>query len=184
VRIRLVSIAVCALALLVAGTAAAAPSTTIRWKNGRVTQIGALKTTGTPTIARATAAFGAPAKIRLDGKVLCIVDWTALGLRGNFVNLGGPVPGETTCSPDVGKLQSAEVRGAGLQTPAGLRVGATVARLQKLHPSARRHGSTWWLATAPNVFGGDGSGRFPIVRANVKAGKVSALVLWIGAAGE
>lgn len=182
-RVRLVLLAACA-ALLLAETAAAAPSTTIRWSNGRVTQIGALKTTGSPTIGRATDAFGEATRKRLDGKVLCVVDWAPLGLRGNFVNLGGPRPDATTCSPDVGKLQTAEIRGSGFQTPPGLRVGAPLARLKKLHPGARQRGATWWLATAPNVLGGDGSGRFPIVRANVKGGKVTAFVLWIGAAGE
>lgn len=173
----------CALVLL-AVNATAATAATIRWKDGEVTQIGDLGLSRTPTIQRVSAAFGAPASRRLESRELCVVDWTApLGLRGNFVNLGARRPGQTTCSPTVGKLQSAEVRGRALQTQNGLRVGDTLARLRRLHPAARRHGSQWWLATAPNPFGRPGA-RMSIVRANVKDGRVSALVLWIGAAGE
>lgn len=116
--------------------------------------------------------------------MLCIVGWRGLRLRGNFVNLGGPMPGMTTCSTSVGKLQTAEIRGRAFQTPAGLRVGDALARLRRLHPAARRHGATWWLATAPNLLGANPRDRIPIVRANVRDAKVSALVLWIGAAGE
>jgi hypothetical protein len=181
--IRLAVIVACA-ALLLTQPAGAATSTTIRWKNGRITQIGALKTWVTPTLERATAAFGAPTKMRFSTNSACRVDWTPLGLRGIFANFGGPQPGTTTCSTTVGKLRTAQIRGARLRTQAGLRVGDTLARLRELHPAAQRHGATWWLATAPIIYGELGSGRFPIVRANVRAGKVSALVLWISPGGE
>jgi hypothetical protein len=38
--------------------------------------------------------------------------------------------------------------------------------------------------TAPDRFGGRPGARIPIVRANVKDGKISGLVPWTGAAGE
>lgn len=180
---RLTSIVTCAVVLFTVNATAATAATTVRWKDGKITHIGDLGLSRAPTIGRATAAFGAPTKKRLDGKVLCVVDWAPLALRGRFVNLGGPRPGQTTCSSTVGKLQTAEIRGPALQTQDGLRVGDTLARLRKLHPAARRHGKSWWLATAPNPFGDPGA-RMSIVRANVKDGKVSVLVLWIGAAGE
>ena len=176
-------IGACAALLFAAAASAAAAATTIRWKNGAVTHIGDLSLSRTPTIARAGAALGAPTKTRLTSTETCVVDWTPLALRGNFVNLGGSRPGQTTCSPTLGKLQSAEIRGPALQTQNGLRVGDTLARLRKLHPAARRRGGSWWLATAPNVFGTPGT-RISIVRANIRDGKVSAFVLWIGAAGE
>ena len=94
------------------------------------------------------------------------------------------MPGTTTCTTSVGRLQTAEIRGRAFQTQGGLRVGDMVARLRRLHPAARRHGTTWWLATAPNVSGADPGDRFAIVRANVRDGRVAAFVLWIGAAGE
>ena len=181
---RILPFAACAALLLSLAAAAPGTPTTIRWANGKITRIGALDLSRTPTIKRATDAFGQPTSKRLSGKVLCVVDWRGLRLRGNFVNLGGPMPGRTTCSTSVGKLQTAEIRGRALQTQAGLRVGDSLARLRRLHPGARRHGTTWWLATAPNVFGANPRDRIPIVRANVRAAKVSALVLWIGAAGE
>ncbi len=180
---RLALIVTCAVVLFAAGATAAAAATTIRWKDGKLTRIGDLDLSRTPTIMRATAAFGAPTTKRRDGRALCVVDWSALSLRGHFVNLGRTPAGQTTCSATVGKLQTAELRGRALATQNGLRVGDTLARLRRLHPAARRHGSTWWLATAPNPFGSAGA-RMSIVRANVKDGKVSALVLWIGAAGE
>jgi hypothetical protein len=180
----MVSLGVCA-ALLWAGSASALSLavSTIRWKDGSITRIGELDLSRTPTIKRVSDVFGPPTSRRLDGKLLCVVNWAPLKLRGNFVNLGRSRAGQTTCSTNVGKLQTAEIRGTSFRTQNGLRVGDSVARLRKLHPAARRHGDTWWLATARNVIGG-GSGRFPIVRANVRAGKVSVLVLWIGAAGD
>lgn len=172
-------------ALLVAATAALAAATprTIGWANGKVTHIGTMRTNGSPTLTRAIRAFGPPSRKRLGGRELCIVDWNALGLRANFVNLGGVRPDQTTCTAGVGKLQTATIRGTGFRTPRGLSVGDSTARLRQLHPGARLRERSWWLATAPNPFGESGD-RMAIVRANTKAGKVSNFVLWIGAAGE
>lgn len=183
---RLLALFGACVALLVAAPAGALSLTTakIRWKNGSVTRIGSLDLSRTPTIKRVSDVFGRPTSKRLANKVLCVVDWRTLGVRGNFVNLGAPRRGRTTCSTTVGKLQTAEIRGRRWRTQNGLAVGDSVARLRKLHPDARRHGTTWWLATKASQLGGDGSGRIPIVRANVKDGKVTVFVLWIGAAGE
>jgi hypothetical protein len=182
---RLALFGACA-ALLVAAPGGALALTTakIRWRNGSVTRIGALDLARTPTIKRVSDAFGRPTRKRLENKVLCVVDWRGLGVRANFVNLGAPRRGQTTCATTVGRLQTAEIRGARWRTQNGLAVGDSVARLRRLHPGARRHGTTWWLATKASMLGGDGSGRIPIVRANVKDGKVTVFVLWIGAAGE
>ena len=176
---------VAATALLLAATAALAATTsrTIRWSNGKVTHIGAMRTNGSPTLTRAIRAFGSPSRRRLSGRNVCIVDWNALGLRANFVNLGLTPRGKTTCSAGVGKLQSATIRGTGFRTQRDLRVGDSTARLRELHPGARLRERSWWLATAPNPFGEAGD-RMAIVRANTKAGNVSNFVLWIGAAGE
>ena len=172
------------LGLAVAEAAAAATTHTIRWSNGQVTRIGALNTTGSPTIARAVRVFGAPSRRRLESRLVCVVDWRPIGLRASFVSLGGATPGRTTCSDTVGKLQTATIRGASFRTQRGLRVADSVARLRRLHPGARLRGGSWWLATAPNVLGGDPGERIAIVRANVRSGKVTSFVLWIGAAGE
>jgi hypothetical protein len=179
-------LAATATALLVLTTAIASAATTprtIRWTNGKVTSIGAMKTNGSPTLTRAIRAFGTPSRKRLDGRLVCVVDWNALGLRTTFVNLGGSRPGQTTCTAGVGKLQTMTIRGTGFQTQRGLKVGDSTARLRELHPGARRRDRSWWLATAPNPFG-DAGDRMAIVRANTRGGAVSNFVLWIGAAGE
>ena len=173
-------------ALTISAAAAAAPVAppqTIRWSDGRVTHIGAMKTNGSPTLTRAIRAFGTPSRRRLSGREVCIVDWNALGLRANFVNLGRTPPGKTTCSPGVGKLQTATIRGSSFQTQRGLKVGDSTARLRKLHPGARLRERSWWLASAPNPFG-DAGERMAIVRANTQGAKVVNFVLRIGAAGE
>jgi hypothetical protein len=171
-------------ALLVVSTAvAAAPRHTIRWANGKVTSIGALKTSGSPTLTRAIRAFGTPSRTRLSGREVCVVDWNALRLRANFVNLGATPAGRTTCTAGVGKLQTATIRGTSFRTQRGLKVGDSIARLRELHPGARLRERSWWLASAPNRFG-DAGERIAIVRANTRAGKVVNFVLWIGAAGE
>lgn len=182
---RLAVIVALAALVLVAATAAGAatPPHTIRWANGKVTSIGAMKTSGSPTLTRAIRTFGAPSHKRLNGREVCIVDWAGIGLRANFVNLGLARPGQTTCTAGVGKLQTATIRGTGFRTQRGLKVGDSTARLRQLHPGARLRQGSWWLATAPNPFGEPGD-RMAIVRANTKGGKVANFVVWIGAAGE
>jgi len=182
---RRIAVFVAATALLLAATAALAAGSprTIRWSDGQVTHIGAMKTNGAPTLTRAIRAFGTPSRRRPSGREVCIVDWNALGLRAHFVNLGLTPRGKTTCSAGVGKLQTATLRGTGFRTQRGLRVGDSTARLRELHPGARLRDRSWWLATAPDPFGERGE-RMAIVRANTNAGRVSRLVLWIGAAGD
>ena len=180
---RLVVAAIAALLLAATAALAAAAPRTIRWANGNVTHIGAMKTSGAPTLTRAIRAFGAPSRKRLSGREVCVVDWNALGLRANFVNLGLTPRGKTTCSAGVGKLQTVTIRGTGFRTQRGLRVGDSTARLRELHRGARLRERSWWLATAPNPFGEPGD-RMAIVRANTRAGEVANFVLWIGSAGE
>jgi len=185
-------LACCALTLPSASASAATGGTsvrTIRWAAGQVTQIGSLRTsssrTRAPTLSRAIAAFGRMYSRKLTSKISCEVNWAGLGLRATFVNLGGAPPGTTTCTPRVGKLQFATVRGRGFQTQRGLRVGDSTARLKQLHSGARFRQGSWWLATAPAVFGDVEPGqRVPIVRAITQGGKVARFVLQIGAAGE
>ena len=180
---RLAAIAIVAALLITSIALAAATPRTIRWANGQVTSIGAMKTNGTPTLTRAIRAFGNPSRKRLVGREVCVVDWNALGLRAHFVNLGVSRPGQTTCTAGVGKLQTATIRGTGFRTQRGLKVGDSTARLRELHPGARLRDRSWWLATASNPFGEPGD-RMAIVRANTKGGAVSSFVLWIGAAGD
>jgi len=191
-RLAILTAAGCALSLQGASTAGAAsdPTTrTISWASGQVTHIGSLRTTSSrtrsPTLSRAIAAFGRTSSRRLTSFNSCEVSWTRLGLRGTFANFGGTLPGQTTCTPSVGKLQVATIRGRGFRTQRGLRVGDSTARLKQLHSGARFRERSWWLATAPAVFGDVEPGqRVPIVRAITQGAKVVRFVLQIGAAGE
>ena len=179
-----------------AGAAAGAASSdattakTIRWAAGQVTHIGSLRTSSSrtrpPTLGRAIAAFGRPTSTRRTSQITCVVSWSKLGLRATFANLGGiPPGGQTICSPAVGLLATATIRGRAFQTPRGLRVGDATARLKALHSGARFRQGSWWLATAPAVFGDVEPGeRFPIVRAFTQASRVTIIALHIGAAGE
>jgi len=171
------------LAVLSAAPASAA-TRTIRWNTKAITHIGSLRTTGGPTIARATQAFGRPSSTRLQQKVLCVVDWTKIGLRVHFVYLGLPAPGKTTCTPSVGLVQSVTIRGSSFRTERGLRIGDTTARLRSLYPGARFKQGSWWLASRPAVIGGAPGQLEPYVRANVTGGKVTRLLLFVGAAGD
>ena len=191
-RLGLAAIACCALSAPGAPASASADGSsarTIRWAGGQVTHVGSLRTTSSrtrsPTLARAIAAFGRPSSRKLRSTESCEVNWGALGLRATFVNLGLAPPGTTTCTPSVGKLQVATIRGRGFRTQRGLHVGDSTARLKALHSGARFRQGSWWLATAPAVMGDVEPGeRFPIVRAITQGGKVARFALHIGAAGE
>jgi len=191
-RIALAAIACCALSAPAAPASAASadsPPRTIRWSAGQVTHIGSLRTsssrTRAPTLARAIAAFGRPSSRRVTSTISCEVNWTRLGLRATFGNLGGARPGTTICSPSVGRLGAATIRGRGFRTERGLRVGDSTARLRALHSGARFRLGSWWLATAPVVFGGiEDDERLPIVRAITRDGKVARFALHVPAAGE
>ena len=188
----LVAVCCCALALPTAPSAGPGtdPTTrTIRWAGGQVTKIGSLRTSSSrtyaPTLSRATATFGRTSSRRLTSANSCEVSWARLGLRGTFANFGGTLPGQTTCTPSIGKLQTATIRGRGFRTQRGLRVGDTTARLKQLHSGASFREHSWWLATAPAVFGDVEPGqRIPIIRAITQGGKVARFVLRVGAAGE
>jgi hypothetical protein len=162
---------------------------TIRWEDGQVTRIGSFNTTSSrfrqPTLARAIAAFGRPSSRRRSTGNVCIVNWGKLGIRAQFANLGGIRPGQTVCTPSVGLLDRVTVRGRGFQTQKGLRVGDSTERLQTLHPGATYQDGTWWLATAPAVFGDvQPDERSGVVRAFTRNSHVTLFALSIGAAGE
>ncbi len=162
---------------------------TIRWAGEQVTHVGSLRTSSSrtrpPTLARAIAAFGRPSSRRITSTISCEVNWARLGLRATFGNLGGARPGTTICTPSVGLLGAATIRGRGFRTQRGLRVGDSTARLKSLHSGARFRLGSWWLATTPVVLGDiEADERFPIVRAIAQGGKVARFALHIGAAGE
>jgi hypothetical protein len=166
--------------LLPVGTAGAATST-IRTSKDAVTRIGAFQAADDATVGAAIRAFGTPSSSKFEGEG-CQVDWRRLKLRIYFANFGVVAPGETTCSPSVGKAQSFTVRGRSFRTWKGLRPGDRSAAVRERHPSARFRRGSWWLRTAKSRFGSES--RYPVVEALVSGGRVRVLRGWIGAAGE
>jgi hypothetical protein len=161
-----------------ASPAVAAERYTIRVSGSSISSIGDLR--GRFTLGAAIRQFGRPASLTPTG-FSCRLEWRRLRLRAEFVDLGASRP----CDPAFGALQTATVRGSRFGTQRGLRVGDSTARLRRLHPGAVFTDGAWWLHTAPCVFGDCEEGeRVPIVRAIVSGGRVRALGLFVGAAGE
>jgi hypothetical protein len=146
---------------------------------GRVLAIGDFKPSRDPTYGAAAAVFGEPAseRQRFRGNT-CTVNWPGPGLRIVFANFGIG----SACDLDLGRSQRARAYGAQWRTKLGLKVGATLRRLRNLYPHARRHRRSWWLATAVSVIGQ--GGRYPVLAATVRGGRVRSFTLWIGAAGD
>jgi hypothetical protein len=161
---------------------AASDSFTIRASDGYVTAIGAFKIRRDATIAAAQRVFGTPSSTKLTRGSSCKVEWRSVQLRIWFDNYGGHGPGQTTCSPSVGMAQSFTAQGRRFRTWRGLRVRARSDTIPDRHPSAEFRQGSWWLRTAVSPFGDQGE--YPVVRAIVSNGRVSALAGWIGAAGE
>jgi hypothetical protein len=162
--------------------AEAAPSYTIQTSRGAVARIGGFRPNRDPTIRAAVRRFGRPSARRLTSDNSCRVDWRQLKLRIEFANFGAHGPGQTTCSPSVGKAQSFVARGPRFRTWEGLRPGADSRTVAELHPSADFREGSWWLRTAVSPFGDESE--YGVVRALVSRGRVSGLAGWIGAAGE
>jgi hypothetical protein len=157
-------------------------SYTIRTSGGAVARIGPFRPRRDPTIAAAIRAFGRPASTKLTSNNSCRVDWGRLRLRITFANFGGHGPGQTTCSSSVGRAQAFTVRGSRFRTWEGLRVGDPSADVAARHHSAEFRDGAWWLRTAVSPFGDESE--YAVVSAVVSAGRVRALVGWVGAAGE
>lgn len=104
--------------------------------------------------------------------------WKAKKIVAEFGNLGGA----SACQPSEGLVNTMTVRSPGLRTQNGLRVGQRSSRIAELHPSAVLHNDGWWLYEAFSPIG-DG-GYYPLLKAIVSNGRVSALKATIGAAGE
>jgi hypothetical protein len=171
----------CLLLVVVAPAAAQAAPLTIRTDEHAVTRIGSFRPASDASIAAARRAFGPPSSRRFEGEG-CRVDWDRLKLRIFFANFGALPPGGDVCDARVGKAQLFRVRSGRFRTWRGLRVGRRSAVIPDLHPAARFRGGTWWLRTGINRAGAPEE--FPILRALVAGGRVTAFSGWIGAAGD
>jgi hypothetical protein len=155
---------------------------TIRTDDGAITRIGAFRTFGRDggTPARATAVFGRPSSIDPigDGSDACRVRWRRLRLNATFANFGI----ESACSPQGGRLQAATIRSAQFRTTRGVRVGSDSSTIPTKHRSARFMEGAWWIASITPPFGDEEE--IATVSAIVGNGRVRALKLWVGAAGD
>jgi hypothetical protein len=171
-----------AVVVVATAPARAQSSFVIRTSDGSVARIGALRLRRSPTLAAAIRVFGAPSSRWLTSNDSRRVDGRRIRLRIDFANFGGHGPGQTTCSPSVGRTQSFMTRGSRFRTSAGLRVGARTETITELYPGAEFMSDSWWLVTAVSPFGDESE--YAVVRALVSRGRVRALAGWIGAAGE
>jgi hypothetical protein len=111
------------------------------------------------------------------------VEWRSLGLRADFITYGGLSDGGDACSEPGGvQLDTLWITGHSWRTVLGLRVGSTVATLQRLYPSALPHGNSFWLITGKNVIGS--ASLYPIFAATISHGRVASLVFRIDAEGD
>jgi hypothetical protein len=165
---------VAAATLAFAAGQAAAKTYRITVERGFVVRMGPLKVKSHPYLRDARAAFGRPASVR-PGRGVCTVRWSALKVTAKFTSFGGIAD---FCGQ--GLFQTAVLRSSVWQTWAGLRVGMPSTRVRELHHNAKFTGGKWVLATE-SVFG---AGPSPTVSALVSSGRVTALSLWVGQAGD
>lgn len=157
-------------------------SYTIQTSKGFITSIGSLRMSGADggTLARAIVVFGRPSQIRpiADGSDGCTIRWKRLGLNATFANFGI----ESACAPRGGRFQAATIRSTRFRTSRGVRVGSRSSTIRDKHRLARFVSGSWWIASATSPFGDERE--IATVRALVRAGRVWALKLWVGAAGD
>ena len=170
---RVLAAALGALALVPA--VAPARTLTIRIDSrGFVSRLGPLHPLRHPFLRDARAAFGTPTMVRAS-RGECRARWAPLRLKALFTSFGGI---SDFCRD--GRFQTAVVRSRVWRTWKGLRVGMRSSRIPELHPSARFERGKWVLATQ-SLFGAEPA---PTVTAHVRGGRVRALSLFIGAAGD
>ena len=163
--------------LAFAAAAPAAEATSYRItvdRQGFVNRLGPLRTHSHPHPGDARAAFGRPSSQRA-GRGVCRVKWSRLRLSTLYTSFAAI----TDFCRD-GFLQTAVVRSRIWRTWKGLRVGMRSSRVRALHRDARFERGKWVLATQ-SVFGSEPA---PTVSALVHGGKVTALSLFVGAAGD
>jgi hypothetical protein len=173
---RVVTVLLCLVALAVAAApAAAAKSYTVRVDSrGFVTRLGPLRPQTHPFPRDAKAAFGRPSSQRA-GRGTCGIRWSGLKLSTLFTSFAAI---GDFCRD--GRLQTAVLRSKVWRTWRGLRVGMRSSRVRGLHNNARFERGKWVLASQ-TVFGSEPS---PTVSALVRDGRVTALSLFVGAAGD
>jgi hypothetical protein len=145
---------------------------------GVVRAIGDFRPARNPRLGAAIRAYGQPTR-RSGGGEICRVRWADLGVRITFQNFGG----QDSCRPSGGRAQKAVVDGdTRWRTAKGLRIGNTVARLERLYPNARPTSRGFRLVEGILPFGTPV--RYAVLGARVAGGRVRAFTLFVGAAGD
>ncbi len=126
-------------------------------------------------IADARLRFGAPSTSRREPPYACVRSWKRIGLTVAFLDLSGG----NACRTGVVVRATITSRGA-WRTGAGLRVGDSVARIERLYPRASYHRDLgpwtgYWLVTRRTCELG-GRQPYPGLLARVRNGRVAALV--------
>lgn len=155
---------------------------TIVTRDYYVSRIGTFRPQKNPLLSAARRSFGRPTQVQLKGRT-CRVSWRSMRLRIDFENFGGTLPGETACTPSVGRAQSFVARGTRFRTTEGLRVKQPTSEILERHPSAVFAGGFWAIVSAQFPFGSSEE-ESPVLTALPRDGRVSALTGYIGGAGE
>jgi len=146
----------------------------IETSGGFVVRLGQLDVKRHPYLSDAVRAFGQPTEVkRVRGA--CKVRWSRLGLKATFTSFGAI---SDFCAQ--GFFQTAVIRSPSWRTWAGLRVGMRSSRVPALHRRARFAAGKWVLASQ-TVYGSEPGAT---VSALVAGGRVRALSLWVGGAGD
>lgn len=148
-----------------------------------VNKIGRFYPSVSPRLSAAIRAFGRPSRRKLLRSGACRVDWRALKLTIWFENYGGTPPGSSTCTPRWGKAQTFKARGGRFATTEGLRIGDRSAEIADYFPDAVYESGVWNLVRVELPFGPDDE-LTPILRAQVRGGRVRSFSGYIGGAGE
>jgi hypothetical protein len=143
-------------------------------ESARVVALGPVSTKATATSDDVRRAFGMPTSIKTFQNS-CRIGWSSVGLSAVFASFGAE---RDTCGK--GALQTAVVRSRVWRTWAGLSPGMRSSRVKQLHHDATFRRGKWVLASA-DLYGIDD---VPTVSAMVSGGRVRALSLYIGGAGE
>jgi hypothetical protein len=136
------------------------------------------------SLAEAIRAYGRPdvCSARAPSSVTAL--WRGIGLTASFYTLSTLPPGRTGCTYPQGiYLGRATLRGPRWRTSQGLRVGAPAGDIRDAHPTARRHGSSWWIYQNWNIFGVDPA-YTPALTADIRRGKVASFTATVAAGGE
>jgi hypothetical protein len=121
----------------------------------------------------ANAAFGDPSDIA-PGRGDCTMTWKDYGIRIVFYNLGGFDP----CKR--GRFCRAHISEQNWRTTAGLQIGESVRRLQKLYPTAQEFpsgGTTFWALEPPKVSACGRDARQGGLNAVARDGKIVAFTV-------